>query len=131
MPITLADVKSPAGDVDGAVWFPGESSGDVDTRLTGYIADAYTKTDDDDAAEQWVYYRAATAVADRLGGSSGGSRTLNLVDQGSKTETTSASQTDYWERKAAAYLAAFESFATDTDDDALGGFKVLQSLRHG
>jgi hypothetical protein len=131
VPITLADVESPAGDVDGAVWFPGESSGDVDTRLTGYIADAYTQTDDDEAAEQWVYYRAATAVADRLAGGTGASTTLTLVDQGSKTTTATPAQADYWAAKAAAYLAAFEAFDTDIDDDPLGGFSVLTSMRHG
>ena len=55
---------------------------------------------------------------------------MTLVDQGSKTETTSAGQVDYWERKAAAYLAAFVSFVTDADE-ALGGFTVLRSLRFG
>ena len=130
MPITLTDVKSPAGDVDGAVWFPDLTSGDVDTLLTGYIADAYTQTDADDAAEQWVYYRAATAVADRLAGKAGGTRSITLVDQGSKTETTSAGQVDYWAAKAAAYLAAFNDLVTDVATDPLGGFSVITSLRH-
>ena len=130
MPNTLAEVKSPAGDVDGAVWFPDKTSGEVDTLLSGYITDAIGQTADVDAQEQWVYYRAATAVADRLAGKSGGSRTLTLVDQGSKTETTSPTQTDYWERKAAAFLAAFEALDADITDDALGGFRVLTSLRH-
>jgi hypothetical protein len=128
--ITLDDVKSPAGDIDPAVWFPGESETDLNTRLTGYIADAYTQTDDDDAAEQWVYYRAATAVADRMSGGTGGSTTLTLVDQGSKTTTVTPAQADYWAAKAAAYLAAFEALDTDVEDDALGGFRVLTSMRY-
>jgi hypothetical protein len=130
-PIVVADVTSPAGDIDPPIWFPGESDPDVNTRLTGYIADAYTKTDEDDAAEQWVYYRAATAVADRLAGGHGASTTLTLVDQGSKTTTASAAQADYWAAKAAAYLAAFEELDADIDEDALGGFNVITSLRHG
>lgn len=131
MPIVLADVKSPAGDIDGAVWFPALTSGEVDTLLTGFITDAYTVTDDDEAAEQWVYHRAATAVADRFGSLAGGTRTLNFDDAGSKTETTNPAQADYWERKAAAYLAAFEAADADITDDPLGGFSVLTSLRHG
>lgn len=130
MPITAADVVSPVGDVDGAVWFPALSGGDVTTLLTGYIADAYTRTDDDDAAEQWVYYRAATAVADRLA-TSATSRTLAFADQGSKSETIGAGQFAYWAAKAAAYLAAFQDAVADVVDDPLGGFAVLTSLRHG
>jgi hypothetical protein len=129
-PIVIADVKSPAGDVNGAVWFPALASGDVDTLLTGYIADAYTKTDDDAAAEQWVYYRAATAVADRLT-SAPASNTKALVDQGSKSVTTIQAQIDYWIAKAAAYLAAFTAEDADVTDDPLGGYSVLTSLRHG
>ena len=129
MAITLADVKSPAGDVDPAVWFPGKTSGEVDTLLTGYIADAYTQTTDDDAAEQWVYYRAATAVADTLGGSSS-SKTLTWVDQGSKTVSSSTAQTDYWERKALAYLDAFNELTAEDTTEAAGGFNALTSLRH-
>lgn len=129
MAITLADVKSPAGDIDPAVWFPAKTSGEVDTLLTGYIADAYTQTTDDDAAEQWVYYRAATAVADTLGGSSS-SKTLTWVDQGSKTVSSSTAQTDYWERKALAYLDAFNALVADDAGETVGGFNALTSLRH-
>jgi hypothetical protein len=130
MPIVLADVKSPAGDVNGAVWFPALSSGDVDTLLTGFIADAYTKTDDDAAAEQWVYYRAATEVADRMTASPA-SVTRALVDQGSKAQTTIQAQIDYWVTKAQSYLAAFESAVVEEEADPLAGFSVLTSLRHG
>jgi hypothetical protein len=130
VPITLSDVKSPAGDIKGDVWFPGVDPTTVDADLTGFIADAYTKTDDDEAAEQWVYYRAATAVADRLGGQGGGSTTINLVDQLSKTTTYATGAFAYWVQKAAAYLAAFEAADADVVDDPLGGYRVLTSLRH-
>jgi hypothetical protein len=130
MPITLTDVKSPAGDVNGAVWFPGLVSGDVDTLLGGFITDAYTKTDDDDAAEQWVYYRAATEVADRMTAAPASS-TKSLVDQGTKSESVLSNQIDYWTAKAAAYLAAFTDAVAVVAADPLGGFSVLTSLRHG
>ena len=131
MAIDLTTVKSPAGDVDGAVWFPGTDPTAVDALLNGYITDAEGVSDDIGAQEQWVYYRAATAVADRLSGQGGGSVTLTLVDQGSKTTTNSAAAADYWERKAAAYLAAFEAADADVEKDPLGGFAVLRSLRFG
>lgn len=130
MAIVLADVKSPAGDVNGAVWYPTLTSGEVDTLLTGFIADAYEHTDDDDAAEQWVYYRAATDVADRLG-TAASSKTLTFVDQGSKSESFGAGQWQYWAAKAAAYLTAFGAADADVTDDPLGGYRSITSLRHG
>lgn len=130
MAIVAADLVSPVGDVDGAVWFPVLTSGEVLTLLTGYITDAYTRTDDDDAARQWSYYRAASSVADRLA-TTATSKTLTLVDQGSKSETVSAGQFAYWAAKAAAYLAAFTAEDADVTDDPLGGYSVLASLRHG
>jgi hypothetical protein len=127
--ITSADVLSPAGDIDGAVWFPSLSSGAVTTLVGGYITDAYTKTTEDDAAELWVYYRAASAVADRLT-SGPASVTRNLDAQGSKTSQTIQAQIDYWVAKAAAYLAAFNEANTEDTDDDVRGWAVLTSLRH-
>jgi hypothetical protein len=127
--ITLADVKSPAGDIKPSVWFPGVDSAVVDADLTGFIVDAYTQTDDDDAAEQWVYYRAATDVADRLSGQGGGSVTIALVDQLSKTTSTTPAGIGYWVQKAKDYLAAFN--AANSTEAENGGFAILTSLRHG
>lgn len=129
MAVVLADVKSPAGDVNGAVWFPALSSGEVDTLLNGFITDAVGKTDDADAQEQWVYYRAATEVADRMTVDPA-SKTLALADQGSKSTTTLEAQIQYWVQKAAAYLAAFEELVGDVPDDAVSGWRILTSLRH-
>ena len=129
MAIVAADVLSPTGQVNGSVWFPALSSGEVTTLLTGFITDAYTRTDDDDAAALWVYYRAATAVADRMT-SSPASTTKALVDQGSRTTTTLKDQINYWVQKAAAYLAAFESANAEDGDEDVSGWSVLRSLRH-
>lgn len=128
MPITASEVKSPTGEVDGTVWFPSLSSGAVDTLLAGYITDAYTRTDDDDAATQWVYYRAASAVADRLAGVAS-SRAMALEGQGSKSETVSAGQFKYWADKAAAYLAAFNALTEEPEADDIDGWRTLTSLR--
>lgn len=129
MPITAADVLSPVGDVDGAIWFPALSSPDVSALLTGYITDGAARTDDEDAQALWVYYRAATAVADRLAGVAS-SKSLALEGQGSKSETVSAGQFGYWAAKAAAYLAAFNALVGEDTEDTAGGFAVLPSLRH-
>lgn len=132
MPITAADLTSPVGDVDGAVWFPSLSGGQLTTLLTGYIADAYSRTANDRAAAQWSYYRAATAVADRITGEAA-SKTVSLVDQGSKSTSLLGSQIQYWIDKAARYLAEFQELiaVVATTTDPLGGFRVLTSLRHG
>ena len=129
MAITTADVLSPAGDVKGSVWFPALSSGDVTTLLTGFIADAYTHTDDDDAAELWVYYRAASDVADEMARNAA-SKNLQLVDQGAKSTTTLEVQIQYWIDKAAGYLARYEDAVAAVPDDSLSGWSVLRSLRH-
>lgn len=130
MALLLADVLSPAGDITGSVWFPGTDPTAVNTLVTGFIADAVTKSDDEASQEQWVYYRAATAVADRVA-SEAASKTLTLVDQGAKSSTMLQAQIQYWIDKAAAYLAAFNAAEADVIDDPLGGFSVLTSLRHG
>ena len=129
MAITASDVLSPAGDIKGSVWFPAMSSGDVTELVEGFITDAYTKTDDDEAAELWVYYRAATDVADRVA-SEAASKTLQLVNQGSKSTTTLASQTQYWIDKASGYLARFEAAEEEDGEDDVDGWSVLTSLRH-
>jgi hypothetical protein len=128
--LTEANVTSPAGDIDGAVWFPALSSGALTTLVEGYITDAASRAPtDEDAQKLWVYYRAATAVADRLT-SSPASNTRQLDAQGSKTSTTIQAQIDYWTQKAAAYLAAFNEATDETADDDDGGWTVLTSLRH-
>lgn len=129
MAIAASDVQSPTGDIDGAIWFPSVVGGTLTTLLNGYITDAYTRTDDDDAAKLWVYYRAASAVADRLA-TTATSKSLTLVDQGSKTESISAGQFKYWADKAAAYLAAFEAAIEEDGTDDVDGWNVLTSLRH-
>lgn len=129
MALAAADLLSPLGDVDGAVWFPSLLSGAVSTLLTGYIADAVARTDVVAAQPLWAYYRAATAVADRMA-SEAASKTIALVNQGSKSTTTLEAQIQYWIDKAAGYLAAFNAATVvDTEDD-VDGWNVLTSLRH-
>lgn len=67
MAITIADVVSPAGEIDRLVLFPDEIEAVFDERIEGYIDDAVARasagdlTDQDDADEfafHWVHYRA-------------------------------------------------------------------------
>lgn len=129
MAIVAADVLSPAGEIKGAIWFPSLSSGEVTTLVNGFITDAYTHTDDDEAAELWVYYRAATDVADEMTRNAA-SKTVNLDAQGSRTTQTLKDQIDYWVQKAAAYLARFNDAITEDTADDVSGWAVLRSLRH-
>ena len=129
MALSASDVQSPTGDIDGAIWFPSVVGGALTTLLNGYITDAADRTDDESAQRLWVYYRAASAVADRLA-TTASSKTMALVDQGSKSESFSAGQFKYWADKAAAYLAAFEAAIEEDGTEDVRGWSVLTSLRH-
>lgn len=62
MALIADDLKYPDGELQPAM-FPG---GDIDTNLDVWLADAVTKTTNDDAQRHWVYYRAYTVIAGRL-----------------------------------------------------------------
>lgn len=72
--LSPGDLRSPTGDLGDSL-FPGESSGQLDTRLQGYITEGYAKAaaagltvqeDQDEAAKAWSYYRAYQAVYVRM-----------------------------------------------------------------
>jgi hypothetical protein len=90
------------------------------------------RSDDEDAQLAWVYYRAATAVADRVT-SKAASWSGGVVDQATGSETTLEIQIRYWVDKAAAYLLAYQDALAVlvTTTDPLGGFASVSSLRHG
>lgn len=58
MAITVADVESPAGELDRLVLFPDELEPAWDARIEGYIGDAESRSVDDDFVFHWVHYRA-------------------------------------------------------------------------
>jgi hypothetical protein len=72
--LTPGALRSPLGDLGDSL-FPGESSGELDTRLQSYLDEGYVKAaaagisdagDLDDAAKAWSYYRAYQAVYVRM-----------------------------------------------------------------
>lgn len=71
--ISPGDLRSPTGDLGDSL-FPGESSGDLDTRLQGYIDEGEAKAtaagvdvaDLEDAVKAWAYYRAYYTVYVRM-----------------------------------------------------------------
>jgi hypothetical protein len=72
--LTAGSLRSPTGDLGDSL-FPGESSGQLDSRLQGYLDDGYAKAgaagvtdpdDQDEIAKAWAYYRAYNAVYIRM-----------------------------------------------------------------
>lgn len=134
MAVEWEDLVTPQGELDIALLFPSDSD-DGEIRLTGYLADGVVKVgdaltgDDADAAVTlWAQYRAyLQKYQDSLSSATSGV----LVDSGSFQKLWS--QINAWKELADERLAAFnallESALADTDD-ALGGWKVLRSLRH-
>ena len=124
MAITSADLV----EIDATVWFPGVTGGALTTLLNGFVTDAVAHSDDEDAQTQWAYYRAATAVADRLA-TTASQKTLTLVDQGSKSETTGSGQFEYWAAKAAGYLAAYNALVAEIAAAVESPWPSVKSLR--
>ena len=62
MALTIDDLVYPNGELQGSM-FP---DGDVDTVAVIWLAEAVAKTADTVAQKHWVYYRAYTAIANRI-----------------------------------------------------------------
>jgi hypothetical protein len=120
--LVAADLIYPKGRLQ-PVLFPKET---LATIVEAWLSEAETKVADVDAADQdaaathWVYYRAYSAIAERIaaspsresfGGNSGGG-VESTVDWGQN-------RADYWEKKAADELAEFESILTPTTTSSL------------
>lgn len=61
MALTTDDFVRPAGRLTAA-WYRDDLAG----LLTAYLAEAATLTEDEDAQEAWVYYRAYATLVDDL-----------------------------------------------------------------
>lgn len=74
MTLVAADVLAPAGEIDGALFYPALSSGDLTTRLTAYLTQGYARATElavDSTVQDWyarvyVYYRGWSDVVNRL-----------------------------------------------------------------
>jgi len=75
VPLIATDVLTPLGEIDGALFYPSLSSGQVTTRVTSYLTSGYAKatallvTDaatQDAIARTFTYYRAWSDVVNRL-----------------------------------------------------------------
>lgn len=71
--LTADDILDPKGKVLPSM-FPTDDQARLETRIEGWLADAYAKTevvaldpaDQNDAAESWTYFRTFDAVTSRL-----------------------------------------------------------------
>lgn len=73
--LAAADVLSPAGEIDGPLFYPALSSGDITIRLDAYLTQGYARATDaaiddparaDAVAQTYAYYRAWSDVVNRL-----------------------------------------------------------------
>lgn len=72
--LTAEDVLDPKGKVLPSM-FPTDDQGSLETRMEGWLAEAYAKpevtaltdvADKNNAAESWVYFRSFDAITNRL-----------------------------------------------------------------
>jgi hypothetical protein len=75
MTLVAADLLSPSGEIDGALFYPQLSSGGVSAKLGLYITAAASFADGagvsdpalvDELSRAWIYYRAWNDVVQRL-----------------------------------------------------------------
>ncbi|MCC6457275.1 MAG: hypothetical protein IT328_20140 [Caldilineaceae bacterium] len=111
MAVTSNDLIYPKGKLQSTM-FRGEN---LATLADAWLDQAATKVvdvaeeDKDAAATHWVYYRAYSTIAERIGVNP--SRTSFGGNSGGGVESTEdwgQNRADYWEKKAAAELAEFE-----------------------
>lgn len=124
MALSPADFVLPKGELSPEM-FPGvgdlaEEGGYVDT----WLAEAQEKTGDEKAQAAWVYYRAFSAVANRLNANPA---SVDVEHKGSKQRLIS--QMQYFEQKAAEYRAEFERL-TETAGKT-SNFRVRSPARPG
>lgn len=91
MALAASDFIEPAGELSSDL-FPGV---DLTTFVTGWLADAATRTTDEAAQAAWVYHRAFTSIANRLSGGA------TSVKEGGVTVTVGGHQAEYWLDRAA------------------------------
>jgi hypothetical protein len=106
MAVTAADILIPTGFIDPA-WY----DADITTSLTAWIADGAaaapaeaTEAQQDAVSRAWAHYRAFMAKADAVANSPS-SATLT----GALSVSNAKDRVDYWTRKAAEWLALYET----------------------
>lgn len=115
--LTSEDILDPKGKVLPSM-FPTDSQSQLETRLEGWLAEAYAKAevvalvdeaDQNDAAESWVYFRTFDSVTTRLMNTP---IRVDLRDQGAREYHSS--QLSYFSKLRD---EAFSNFGRLTDTD--------------
>lgn len=104
MTVIVDDLKYPTGQVQ-ETHFPGES---LDLILSSWLVEAVSKAStvtvgQDDAIKDWVYYRAFSAVADRLASEPDSASTDGVA------RTLSTSRVQYFRNLANSHLDQFKT----------------------
>lgn len=109
MALEAADLIEPEGRLQAGL-FP---DGDIVTRVTAWLATAYTKTGGltanlvDGAAEAYTYYLAYSHVADRLAGEP---NAVSVDSAANVSKSVGQDRIAYFQRLAQKYLDDYEDF---------------------
>lgn len=119
MAVTNADFIAPTGELT-ADMFPGDT---LSTNIDAWITEAEAKAaSNDDAQKAWVYYRAWTGIANRLG------TTPAEVDiEGEGNVRTLKEQIAFAQSRAAYWRSEYE--AETASQVSQRSFSVMRSLR--
>lgn len=100
--------------------------GKLEDHLETWIADAATKVTENSPAIKWVYYRAYSAVAQRLANTPS-SDTFDH-HQNQRVKSWGKDRIEFFERKAAEYKAAFDHETDTPPGSAFGGLGVFRTV---
>ena len=91
------DFVQPVGQLNPA-WFP---NADLTVSVQAWLDDAESKTDDTNAQQAWVYYRAFQSLADEF------HLALAGASEGAVSGYKAVTQFQYWRRRADRELARY------------------------
>ena len=135
MAVQPADLLTPAGRLERAVLWPGQSESKVLAYLTAYLADAddqpsfediEDETASDRARKAWAYYRAKDEQFNRMM-----SQPASVEDSDEGSQQYLITQLRMVEEERDKWLALFDSIIeeeTGFDEDAVS-YTTLRSLR--
>lgn len=119
MAVVNGDFIAPTGELT-ADMFPGDT---LSTNITAWLAEAVVKAaDNDDAQKAWVYYRAWTGVANRLG-----TTPAEVGIEGEGNVKTLKEQIAFAQGRAAYWRSEYE--AETASQVSQRSFPILRSLR--
>lgn len=105
MALSASDLIYPDGDLL-QMMFP---DGDINTAVGAWLIDAATRTTAEDAQRHWVYYRAYTAIANRIAATPNSDNGFNA----SRSISWGGDRIDAFRRLADKHLSEYSRLSGD------------------